>query len=134
MAKISKTKHKADHDWTRDGRRVECKSACLRPGALLGLHFYNVKCSSDKGLGAFDELWLVMHSEFGLHIFEHDLKSGLASTGKATATKGHQIKFYIPRAVQSSPWQVQLRSLMDKIVASSGCKLLAVVPWTDASD
>lgn len=133
FSKTCKTKHRADYDWTRDGAKIECKSAYFRPGADRVLQFRNVKFAADDKLGAFDELWLVMRSEFGLHIFEHDLESGRSSHGKATATSGFSIKFFNSRAVLSSPWHVQLRWLMDKLAVKSSCKLLAVVPWSDAS-
>ena len=90
----------AEYDWSRDGRRVACKSAQLawnRDMEFWKLTFSNVKLRREGAeAAAFDELLLAVYSPAGVHLFRHDLRAGVSSDGKATAATGSQLKFVGP--------------------------------------
>ena len=91
----------AGYDWRRDGRRVACKSAQLRWNAGKGhaywkLQFCDVKLATDERDAAFDELLLAAYTPEGVHVFRHDLRSGVGTSGKRTAATGKQIKVFGP--------------------------------------
>ncbi|CAJ1349660.1 unnamed protein product, partial [Effrenium voratum] len=73
-------------DWIRDGVRVEVKHAKM---ILSKTHML---CSfSGIKIGLFDELWLVIYSPFGLHMFKHEGACGLSIVSGYTAAIGKNI-------------------------------------------
>mmetsp|Transcript_87597 Transcript_87597/g.272224 ORF Transcript_87597/g.272224 Transcript_87597/m.272224 type:complete len:170 (+) Transcript_87597:1-510(+) len=117
-------------DWTRDGRRIECKSAklCWQQRWLRWtFSFYNIKLSRDGDrLGSFDELQLVLYTPRGIFIYLHDLRLGLTSKGKSTLPLGYIIQLYGP--VREHCWSLALDVMLAKL-DRSGCRRLAFVPW-----
>ena len=120
----------AAYDWQRDGRRVACKSAQLRWNSFderWMLQFTNVKLATAGGRdAAFDELLLAAYTPEGVHLFRHDLRAGVSTSGVSTAATGKQIVFYGPS--HEPDWRVALREILGK-VEDKGCRPLAFVPW-----
>ena len=124
--------HQAAYDWQRDGRRVACKGAQLawnRDKEYWKLQFRDVKLATAGGRdAAFDELLLAAYTPEGLHLFRHDLRAGVSTSGVSTAAVGKVINFDGPKYERN--WHVALGEILGK-VEDKGCRPLAFVPWGD---
>ena len=122
----------AAYDWQRDGQRVACKSAGLRWDRNMEhwmLQFSNVKLATAGGRdAAFDELLLAAYTPEGVHLFRHDLRAGVGTSGVSTAARGKKIKFIGPS--HERDWRVALGEIRGK-VEDKGCRPLAFVPWDE---
>ena len=111
---------------------VACKSAGLKwdsSSVNWKLQFREVKlATAGERDAAFDELLLAVHTPEGVHLFRHDLRAGVATSGKSTAATGKQIQFVGPR--NEPDWRVALGEILGKM-ADKGCRPLAFVPWGD---
>ena len=128
---VRRGQNTAEYDWRRDGRRVACKSAQLvwhagKGHAYWKLQFCNVKLATDERDAAFDELLLAAYTPEGVHVFRHDLKSGVSTSGKSTAATGKHIVFAGPR--HEPDWREALPVVLEKMEAK-GCRPLGFVPW-----
>ena len=128
--------NQAEYDWQRDGRRVACKSAQLTWDGSNGrwmLKFHRVKLATAGGRdAAFDELLLAAYTPEGVHLFRHDLRAGVSTSGVSTAATGNlQITFCGPG--HELDWRVALGELLGK-VEDKGCRPLAFVPWGERTD
>ena len=61
-----------------------------------------------------------------MHLFRHDLRAGVSTSGVSTAVMGKHITFFGPR--REPDWRVALREILGK-VEGKGCRRLAFVPW-----
>ena len=116
----------AAYDWQRDGRRVACKGAQLTwddSNQRWMLQFQKIK------LDACDELLLAAYTPEGVHLFRHDRRAGLSTSGKSTAATGKVISFVGPR--NEPDWRVALGEILEKVEAK-GCRRLAFVRWGGA--
>ena len=77
---------------------------------------------------AFDELQLAAYTPSGVHVFRHDLQTGVSSNGKITASTGKQIRFCGPK------YERDWRKALDVVLGQMGesCRPLAVVPWASS--
>ena len=118
--------HMASYDWQRDGVRVACKSGQLtwdvsnRRWVVL---FSNIKPSGVEG--AFDELLLALFTPRGVHVYRHDLRLGMSTSGKSTEAAGRTIKVYGPRDEES--WQSALDAAILPKLDERGCERVADV-------
>jgi len=122
---VRRGQDQAAYDWQRDGQRVACKSAQLKWDGnteLWTLQFQNVKLAMAGGRdAAFDELLLAAYTPEGVHLFQHDLRAGVTTSGVSTAAAGKQIKFYGPS--HEPDWRVALGEIRGKMV-DKGCRPL----------
>jgi len=121
----------SDNMWLRDGVVVSCKSASLRwdkKSELWRLLFRDVKLPL-RGVreAAFDELLLAAYTPEGLHVFRHDMQTGVGTAGKTTATGGHSIQFFAP--YREPDWRVAVGALLDRVLES--CDQHVFVPWSE---
>ena len=125
----------AEYDWQRDGRRVACKGAQLiwnGSSECWKLQFSNVKLATAGGRdAAFDELLLAVYTPEGVHLFRHDGRSGVTTSGVSTAATGKSIQFVGPK--YESDWRVALGEIRGKM-QEKGCRPLAFVPWGERPD
>jgi len=123
-----RAQNQAEYDWQRDDKRVACKSAQLtwqQSKAHWNLSFKNVKLRR-KGApeAAFDELLLAAYTPSGVHIFRHDLRTGVTSAGKGTVAMGQEIRFSGPS--NEPDWRKARDAILEKMgdrvtfVASAG--------------
>lgn len=116
----------SSYDWSRDSRRVACKSSSLSWDASNNgrwvLSFQDIQLRRDGASAAFDELLLAAYTPRGVHLFRHDLRSGVTTKGKTTTATGKKIVFYGPR--DEPDWRVALVDILGKM-EDKGCKLLA---------
>ena len=77
-------------------------------------------------LDACDELLLAAYTPEGVHLFQHDGRAGLSTSGKSTAATGKVIQFLGPR--NEPDWRVALREILEKVVAKR-CRRLAFIRW-----
>lgn len=121
---------RAEYDWSRDGLRIECKSGMLTWHAsrnLWACHFSSVKLRPHQ---RFDELLLVLYTPRRIYICRHGGKLGLASAGRRTACRGHQIIICGPRHVKD--WTSSLAAIISKLDGiKSDCSVLYELPLTD---
>ena len=114
-----RAQHHAEYDWQRDGQRVTCKSAGLtwnRGSEAWQLLFQKVRLSVEGGRdAAFDELLLVAYTPEGVHLFRHDLRAGVSTSGRRTEALGKQIAFYGPRG--QADWRASLDEILGKMEA-----------------
>lgn len=89
--------HNSEYDFRFDGRRVQCKSAqmcwCESPRRWQ-VRFFGIK------LSLLDKLVLVLYSPSGLHLFTHDCRSGLSTSGVKTAHAGLELNVSGPTGVR----------------------------------
>ena len=121
----------AEYDWQRDGVRVACKSAQLRWHRQISrweLCFRNIPFAVPNVRQAvFDELLLVAYTPAGVHLFRHDLSTGVTTNGKRTATHGHNVIFAGPR--DEASWEISLESIIEKMEAS--CEHISSASFDD---
>ena len=126
-----------EYSYTRNGRRVLCKTCQLkwnRGVKCWQVQWRGVKLPVDgvRDEPLFDELVLALYSPAGVHLFRHDLLSGVSTQGKSTAAMGHQVSFYGP--VQQNDWRVALQAILQKLKASGAYgqrALLAAASFDD---
>ena len=119
----------AAYDWQRDDSRVACKSSGLiwspshRRWKVL---FKHVKPMGADG--AYDELLLALYSPWGVHVYRHDRRIGVSTSGKETAVMmKHEIGISGPAGEES--WRTALdEGILPKLDAS-GCERVAEVSW-----
>ena len=80
---------------------------------------------------AFDELLLAVYTPEGVHLFRHDGRSGVTTSGVSTAATGKSIQFVGPK--YESDWRVALGEIRGKM-QEKGCRPLAFVPWGERPD
>ena len=108
-------------DWIRDGIRVEVKhSAMLFQQRRFLCVFSGVKAD------LFDELWLVIYSPLGLHMFKHNGAFGLSSSGARTEAVGNRITITGPLNQLCS--EQALAAMKQKLQAAE-CERIAEVLW-----
>ena len=81
----------------------------------------------------FDELYLAFYTPRGIHIWRHDLRLGVYTQGKRTASQGHQICIS-GRAVRTEhvePWERALDGTILPRLEASACERIAFVPFDD---
>jgi len=123
--------HTAEYDWLRNGKRIECKHAQLqwkKKRSKWTVNFQAIKIVKDGVIHpSFDELLIVLYTPTGLHVYQHDLRFGVSSAGKATEARGCSIAVYAP--AHERDWANALDAILRKI-DSSDCKRVAVIPWS----
>lgn len=116
-----RSQNHAEYDWLCNGRRVECKSSQLHfivATASWRFQFAGVKLAShgQRTKDAFDDLILVLYVPDRLYIYQHDLITGVASAGKATPSRGHNVRI---ESVKTMSWREGLESILAKLDAGS---------------
>lgn len=114
----------APYDWTRDGLRVECKSAQLlweKTNARWKVNFSHIKLDSN----AFDELIIVLYTPSGVYIYSHDYALGVAKSG-ARSFCGQAVA--IGGRCNEYDWRNGLDTILKKL-DSSTCQRLAYIYW-----
>ena len=107
-------------DWIRDGVRVEVKHAKMTLGKT------RILCAfSGIKMDLFDELWLVIYSPFGLHMFKHE-GAGLSIVSGYTSAVGRNI-VVTGLAHQQCPREA-LETMKEKL-QNAGCSRVAEVLW-----
>ena len=120
--------HQAPYDWQRDGVRVACKSAQLT--WHVSKRLWEVRFSEIKPAGAegeFDELLLALYTPRGVHVYRHDLRLGMSTSGKATEATGRTIQVHGRCDVES--WQSALDGAILPKLDERGCERVAEVRW-----
>lgn len=127
--------HQAEWDWTMDGRKVECKSSSLswyKCGCQWRAQFHAVKLAHDgcRQHALFDDLLLVLLFPDCLDIVQHDLRTGVSSTGYRTGTRGYTIDI---RAAAHQPcWKAARKQILRKLCEGKGsCVSVAQVLLSD---
>lgn len=128
---LDRSNHRAQYDWKRDDRRIECKSSRLQWDRSKGrwkIAFSGIKLAGclDGGRDFFDELLLGVYTPRGVYVYRHDLVLGITSRGKDTKWSGHQVQVYAPSHLHE--WQEALDALLWKL-EDSGCQRIAWVQW-----
>eukprot|EP00933_Yihiella_yeosuensis_P017548 TRINITY_DN14625_c0_g1_i1.p1 TRINITY_DN14625_c0_g1~~TRINITY_DN14625_c0_g1_i1.p1 ORF type:complete len:253 (+),score=16.91 TRINITY_DN14625_c0_g1_i1:183-941(+) len=122
----------AEYDWKQDGRRVECKSSMLswqKPQKRWGFRAANVKLKwlSIRPQALFDDLILTLYTPAGFFVYSHDLKLGVSTQGKQTATLGHRIRLSGSKNVLC--WAEALDGILNKLDSDTNdCYRIAHVP------
>eukprot|EP00930_Biecheleria_cincta_P057040 TRINITY_DN43041_c0_g1_i1.p1 TRINITY_DN43041_c0_g1~~TRINITY_DN43041_c0_g1_i1.p1 ORF type:complete len:143 (-),score=15.15 TRINITY_DN43041_c0_g1_i1:43-441(-) len=123
-------RHRARFDWIRDGRRIEVKysSLSLYNKSTWRCHFQHIKFAhlGSRSHDFFDELWIVIYSPRGLHMFKHNSSFGLSSAGRQAPARGNAICAYGPR--NELDISISLEAMLAELELG-GCQLLAEVIW-----
>lgn len=132
----TKRRGKPEHVWTRDERRIACRSTQLlwdKTHRFWKLQFTGVKLPLEgvRDEAPFDELLLAAYTPAGIYVHRHDLRAGVAKNGKQTATTGHRIRFYGPRGVEE--WRPALEAILTKMNAV-GCTPLVMVEFEQTDE
>lgn len=114
-------------DWQRSGSgvRVACRGAQLvwnigsdRWEAI----FSGVRVPSEGASATFDELLLAIYSPLGVHVFRHDLQTGVRVKGRDA------IQLVAPRG--ETRWREALLAIQSKL-SKAGCRRLLELPYDD---
>ena len=136
------------YDWERmDGRIKDKKAKALRVKVASGrlswsasqqrwrLLFGGDLKLAVKGVRSpkFSELQLAFYTPRGIHIWRHDLRLGVYTQGKRTASQGHQICISGRgvRTEHAEPWDRALDGTILPRLESSACERIAFVPFDD---
>ena len=123
------------YDFRLGSRRVEIKSSRmtwtsakgLRLRSFWSLQFANVKLPYGKRPeAAFDDLYLVIMSPWGLHLIQHDAVTGVCTCGKTTEVGGHMIR--VNGSVSAHSWDDALDEILHKLCVRGACKVLDEKP------
>ena len=119
--------YRAAYDFVMNGRKVEIKSSrMLLCGAQKSwkVVFNNIKISvGEQTGGAFDDLFLVIASPDSLVLIQHDLCTGMGSSGKQSTWRGLQVTAHA--SVNDKCWKDGLSTIVDKLCEKGRCKLVA---------
>lgn len=121
----------SDYAWLRNKKCIACKGSQLsweRTQQVWKFQFRSVKLALPgvRKQAAFDELLLALYTPRGIYIYRHNLKLGVSTAGKATASVGHTISLYGAR--RQGDWQAALdECILPKLDAH--CKSIAFVPF-----
>ena len=77
---------------------------------------------------AFDDLYLVILSPWGLHLIQHDVVTGVCTTGKSTEVGGHMIRVY--GSVGTHGWEGAFDNILQKLCVRGSCKVVDQKPFT----
>ncbi|CAK9087565.1 unnamed protein product [Durusdinium trenchii] len=124
----------AEYDFSMDGRKVRCKSAQMSWGKHAKhwrVKFQHIKLPwpGFRDQAPFDELYLTIFSPDSLHIIKHDLQTRVTSSGKRTASSGHDI--HVDGASGQECWQTARSQILEKLLVGGRCKLVARVELSD---
>jgi len=125
--------NRAQYDWLRGNKRVECKASQLfwdGVQACWKVCFHHVKIGTENGNSprAFDELFIAIYSPIGIDVYAYACKSrfGVCSVGKNTETRGFNIQVYGPSGVRD--WLVALSAIQEKL-RNARCTHIAHIMW-----
>ena len=125
-----KTQANFQHDWVRDGLRVELKHTKIaqRKVGAWRCHFSNIKCAMDgvRDANVFDELWLAVYSPIGIDFFQSSGRLPYLSVGLRGGALGHDLEFRSP--VHETELGVALCSIRRQL-EQAGCCRMASVRW-----
>ncbi|CAE7384948.1 mad2l1-1 [Symbiodinium necroappetens] len=117
--------HQAEFDFTRGGRRVECKGASMTWHAAR--HSWYVQWNRIKFNQAyFDDLFLAFHSPCQVDIILHNGLAGVSSWGSLTPALGHMVSFAAGRAIDN-PAKARQQILAKMLRPSHLCKHFATL-------
>lgn len=129
-----RSQSQAEYDWLYNGRRVECKSSQIRfivGKSLWYFRFSGVKLAiqGQRATDAFDDLLLVLYTPRRLHVYRHDLTTGVYSAGKVTHSRGYIVQIGSAKALN---WLDGLESILAKLDAGSNrCERIIDIPLDD---
>ena len=99
--------YNAEYDFLVNGRRVEVKSSQLCWNKTC--RKWNVSFSGVR-FGAFDDLFLVIFSPFGLDLIKHDQKTGVSMPALATECRGSKVTIF-----GEPQWQNSMDTILAKL-------------------
>jgi hypothetical protein len=115
-------------DFLVDGRKAEVKSSLMhwdKYRRCFCLQFKHVKATTH------DVLYLAWMTPRGIHIFQHDSKAGLRTTGKATEATGKGIGFTAPSGKKGFPVASGAERFLLKNLNWLKLPYLAFLPFAD---
>ena len=89
---MKRSTHNAEYDVLFGGRRVELKSAQLcfnRSRWEVTWRGIKLQFPGCRNKSAFDDVYITLLTPGGLHLFKHDLSTGVSRDGQRTEQMGH---------------------------------------------
>ena len=114
--------HNAEYDALFGGRRVELKSAqlCFNSShwevTWRGIKLQFPGCRSKP---AFDDLYVTLLTPGGLHLFKHDLSTGVSRDGQRTEQMGHIIR--LSGSSKDSSWKAAAERIVNRLCCEGSC-------------
>lgn len=124
----------AEWDFSLGGRRVEIKSSMLTfdiKTRVWRVVFSNIKLSRGclHSMQPFDDLYLLIYTPTGFYLVKHDLQTCVSKDGIRTSTRGHIVQ--IRGSVGEFSWEMAVKTVLNKLMLSGACELVATVSPTD---
>ena len=122
----------AEFDFTMDCKKIEVKSSSLQWAERVNTWrflFHNVKFSHLFQKESFDMLYLVLFSPKGLHLVEHDMRTGIASNGRSTPVVGHKVQI---QGARGATWQDSVDVILEKLCTGGDCSVIARASISDS--
>lgn len=94
---MKRSTHNAEYDVLFGGRRVELKSAQLcfnRSRWEVTWRGIKLQFPGCRNKSAFDDVYITLLTPGGLHLFKHDLSTGVSRDGQRTEQMGHIIRLF----------------------------------------
>lgn len=116
--------HNAEYDVLFGGRRVKLKSAQLcfnRHRSCWEVTWRGIKLQFPgcRSKPAFDDLYVTLLTPGGLHLFKHDLSTGVSRDGQRTEQMGHVIQLY--GSSKDSSWKAAAERIVDRLCSKGSC-------------
>ena len=115
------------YDFLMEGRKVEIKSSRMMHDVshkCWQIVFHGIKLPvGNQTTPAFDDLFLAIASPDCLILIQHDLRTGIASTGKRATWAGLQLK--VRASVKDVGWKAARGTILEKLCEKGSCKLIA---------
>ncbi|CAK0892973.1 unnamed protein product [Prorocentrum cordatum] len=115
----------AEYDWSRDGRRIECKSSQLvwdPRKRVWSVTFRNIKPAS------FDDLVLCIYTPHGIFLYRHSGNFVLSSIGVRSERWARGYSVSVSGGRHKQDWSIALDSVLKKVEQLS-CEYVAFVEW-----
>ena len=115
-----------------DCKKVEVKSSSLHwigKDNSWGFLFHSVKFSHLLQKESFDALYLVLFSPKWLYLVEHDMRTAIASTGRSTQVRGHNIHI---KGAPGATWQDSIDVILEKLCTEGDCSVVARASMSDS--
>ena len=119
---MKRSTHNAEYDVLFGGRRVELKSAqlCFNRSRWevtwrgIKLHF-----PTYRNKPAFDDLYITLLTPGGLHLFKHDLSTGVSTDGQRTEQLGHIVR--LSGSSKDSSWTAAAERIIHRLCCKGSC-------------
>lgn len=119
---MKRSTHNAEYDVLFGGRRVELKSAQLcfnRSRWEVTWRGIKLQFPGCRNKSAFDDVYITLLTPGGLHLFKHDLSTGVSRDGQRTEQMGHIIRLF--GSLKQTCWKAASNQIVRSLCLKGSC-------------